>query len=720
MKKVLRNVNPVKKLSIQGRDILINGKETWLIAGEIHYFRLDQKEWEDRLNKLIESGCNAVAFYVPWFVHEPEEGIFDFTGNIDEKNNLAGWLDLIKRKGLLAIVRPGPYVYAEMTNAGIPNWFVQNYPQAKAVRWTGKEFDSKFFVSGHLSYLHPVFLQKVDRWYKGVSDVLRGSLNVNGGPVCFVQLCNEIPGIQIWEGVKDANPETLGLGHEDGLYAAFLKNKYKKIEALNQAYGKTFKNFSEITLPNPDSKNEIVQNNDWDEFYFGFYLSRYLEILCRMLRKYGISANLSINPAGARDMLLLHEACLKNPEVITGIDCYYGTTFGPAEISYQLEFGHEVLRELYEGPPIIWEFQSGQIPHYPSPDPRHLYVWIVLAFINGYKGMNLYMFAGGANRPGLGIFGADHDWQAPVSSKGGLRESYFSIQKALMDISEHPWILQTEKEIDIGLGIYNRQSLKGGPHSKLLRETRDLVQMFFLNNTAYRVLDIKHRTVKELLKFSQCLWLIGEEFMDIENQEKLKNYIEAGGNLVLQGMIPQMDLAGHNVSVLQELAEVRLLPPSAVKDKTSYGRVFLSDAMEQVPYGRVVIDGVEIYTEVQPAIVEMDGEVLARTLRGEPSIVSKKIGIGSLTIIPFHLVFQLQSQLTIIKKILNYLGVKQAINAERLHGILRKDPKGNEEAFFLNYRPEVVREDVMVRDTKKRIELKPFTFTTILLNKNTK
>ena len=46
---------------------------------------------------LVDCGCNAVAYYVPWFVHEYEEGKFDFTGEFCPENDLHTWIQLKKR-----------------------------------------------------------------------------------------------------------------------------------------------------------------------------------------------------------------------------------------------------------------------------------------------------------------------------------------------------------------------------------------------------------------------------------------------------------------------------------------------------------------------------------------------------------------------------------------------------------------------------------------------
>lgn len=60
----------------------IDGKWSPLLCGEIHYFRIPRQYWGEVLDRLVEAGCNAVAYYVPWFVHEYEEGKFDFYGKI--------------------------------------------------------------------------------------------------------------------------------------------------------------------------------------------------------------------------------------------------------------------------------------------------------------------------------------------------------------------------------------------------------------------------------------------------------------------------------------------------------------------------------------------------------------------------------------------------------------------------------------------------------------
>ena len=54
--------------------------------------------------------------YVPWNLHEPIPGQFDFTGILD----LAEYIHTAKSLGLHVIVRPGPYICAEWEMGGLP------------------------------------------------------------------------------------------------------------------------------------------------------------------------------------------------------------------------------------------------------------------------------------------------------------------------------------------------------------------------------------------------------------------------------------------------------------------------------------------------------------------------------------------------------------------------------------------------------------------------
>lgn len=109
-------------------EFYLDGKPVKLLSGAVHYFRLVKEYWEDCLYNLKAMGFNTVETYIPWNIHEPEEGIFDFDGNKDVECfvRLAGEL------GLHVILRPSPFICAEWEFGGLP-------PMASAIwRYEGE------------------------------------------------------------------------------------------------------------------------------------------------------------------------------------------------------------------------------------------------------------------------------------------------------------------------------------------------------------------------------------------------------------------------------------------------------------------------------------------------------------------------------------------------------------------------------------------------------
>lgn len=101
---------------LENRRFIVDGKPALVLSGEVHYFRLNQDEWEDRIRKTKAAGCNAVASYIPWLWHEERSGQIDLEGRTRRERDLGLFIDLCKKNGLWFIARPGPYVMAEVKN----------------------------------------------------------------------------------------------------------------------------------------------------------------------------------------------------------------------------------------------------------------------------------------------------------------------------------------------------------------------------------------------------------------------------------------------------------------------------------------------------------------------------------------------------------------------------------------------------------------------------
>ncbi|WP_349305484.1 beta-galactosidase family protein [Bacillus sp. FJAT-50079] len=158
----------MSKLSVKGKKLYLNNEPFQIISGAIHYFRIVPEYWEDRLIKLKACGFNSVEMYIPWNLHEPEEGKFQFEGIA----NVEDFIRIAERLGLYVIARPSPYICAEWEFGGLPSWLLAD--RNMRIR----------------SYYEP-FLEKVDHYYDVMLAKLKPFLQTNGGPIIAMQIENE-------------------------------------------------------------------------------------------------------------------------------------------------------------------------------------------------------------------------------------------------------------------------------------------------------------------------------------------------------------------------------------------------------------------------------------------------------------------------------------------------------------------------------------------------
>ena len=147
---------------------LLNGEPMVVKAAEVHYPRIPQPYWEQRILSCKALGMNTLCLYVFWNLHEQEEGKFDFSGN----NDIAAFCRLAQKHGMYVIVRPGPYVCAEWEMGGLPWWLL-------------KKQDVQ------LRSLDPYYLDRVKIFMNEVGKQLADLQITRGGNIIMVQVENE-------------------------------------------------------------------------------------------------------------------------------------------------------------------------------------------------------------------------------------------------------------------------------------------------------------------------------------------------------------------------------------------------------------------------------------------------------------------------------------------------------------------------------------------------
>lgn len=147
---------------------LLDGKPFQMISGEIHYTRVPREAWRQRMKMARAMGLNTIGTYVFWNVHEPQKGVYDFSGN----NDISAFVKTAQEEGLWVVLRPSPYVCAEWEFGGYPYW-LQNEKGLK-VRST-----------------EPQYLQAYKNYIYQVGKQLSPYLVTHGGNILLVQIENE-------------------------------------------------------------------------------------------------------------------------------------------------------------------------------------------------------------------------------------------------------------------------------------------------------------------------------------------------------------------------------------------------------------------------------------------------------------------------------------------------------------------------------------------------
>lgn len=171
------NVNPLGvTFEVDSKGIVVGGKYVLPVMGEIHYARVPASDWRREIRKMKAGGITILSTYVFWIHHEPEEGHWNWAGNM----NLREFLEVCKSEDMPVVLRIGPFCHGEVYQGGFPDWVVQRHVD------NPKEYKVRSLAKG--------FIKEVERLYYNIFGQVNGLLWKDGGPVVGVQIENECRG----------------------------------------------------------------------------------------------------------------------------------------------------------------------------------------------------------------------------------------------------------------------------------------------------------------------------------------------------------------------------------------------------------------------------------------------------------------------------------------------------------------------------------------------
>ncbi|MCI0141276.1 beta-galactosidase [Arthrobacter bambusae] len=627
------------------QQVVIDGRPTLVIAGEVHYFRLERSEWRRRLEQLAAAGANAVATYIPWLVHELPDGTIDVEGTSAEWRDVGAFLDTAREVGLYAIPRPGPFIMAELKNEGIP-YRLYGIEGTRARSWGGAENPTRT-----LDYSSPEFLAEVEGWFAAIVPVLSARHIDRGGNVIAVQLDNEI-GMLSW--VSNSPDLSPAVARE---FAAWLASQYGTAE-LAERYP---------LLPlDPAAAAAHLQrggggaggaSDPASEHRLALDLARfsrhrfraYSRVLVGLAEKHGCTGlpfliNIHGTSAGRGRTYPIGISQLLGTwageeSILAGSDMYLGelTTGNLPDFVTGNLFAHAT--QPANQPLAALEFETGSsdygedLANQTSPNATDLKTRLAVAL--GNRMLNYYLFAGGRNKPleapvgdgnnRVAFTGERHGFAAPLTPEGETTPHYFAIQDAARTLRAYErWICTSRpRRTGLSLGFIPDQYLTeylvpGDDYGKKIREDHEryrgmgprdiLARAMSLSSLDFNAVNLSSLSelgaanpAGEIPESTTTLMVASGHYMAADVQSRLGEFVLSGGKLLVAGVLPTHDLDGA--------------PCTALSDALGIG---ISGEV-----GAHRIDGFGMTTDYYPSVKIVDGT-------GLPSRAEVRVGSAQL------------------------------------------------------------------------------------------
>lgn len=583
-------------ISIEGSVIKLNGQAFFLRSGEIHYFRIYKRNWRERLLQAKANHLNAIASYIPWDFHEPEEGRFDFDGDTLPERDLRGFLDLLAKEGLYFIAKPGPFINAEYPDGGHPRWMYEKYPETVSKRPDG----SPAFWVGQGNHIPAQqdgkFLELAERWYAQVIPILAEYSIERGGPVILHQPDNEMnllftgldPNGSLFDGLVLGGGPGSGTA---GLFQQHLLEQYGSLEALNLRYGAVYRHAGDI-LPHRPEGTEAGKARlylDWMRFRMQ-YVYRYAGILADWTRRYGLKVPNTFNepingffrgPGNHAEFVRYMQD--RGEAVITTCHSYLRYSYhmdanGLPKTAFRLE---ALKMQAADHPAIAIEVGAGWMTLDSVANHINYPVHLRTLLGHGMDGYNYFIFASGEKGFSRTYVTDAYDLFAdPVNAAGEEHTVYRMTGEVNRFVQQWEQELAgTRKSYDVVIGLsaelylmsqYDHRetavfednssggaSLSANKSRSVVDSVEALCKLLTLNNIQFALMNLDHPNRKP--GFGEVLIVPNDGTLPAEAFGFLSRHAERGGRTVFYPEVPLRNTDGGEELSIAEATGYRLL-----------------------------------------------------------------------------------------------------------------------------------------------------------------
>ena len=536
-------------LTYQNGRLILDGKKVTLLSGEIHYFRLDRKDWSARLDRLLECGMNAVATYVPWLLHEYREGEIDVS-------EVEAFIALCESRGLWVILRPGPFIMAEMKNEGLPDWIYEKCPGAVPEKQASRTID----------YMDPDFLRYARRWYNAVLGMASRHTPSRGGRVVMVQLDNEI-GMLEW------------VTHTPSLTAGLRRD-------FQAWHGAAYRPGLEAEL----SRFMRLRYADYVHALRSFAQEAGMRDVLYMINIHGTGEGRGLTyPIGVSQL----EAAFSPEGIISGSDVYFDGFRMSDFTDMTLVNGITACANTPGKPLCSMEFGCGdgnyaddfmgRIPAFAGDFTTRLFL------CQGNRLLNYYLFCGGINgrlpdprgdgNDRFSFTGEYHGYAAPIGPDGTPNQNWPRFSRVLRQMAAIGGKLADCDPVTDNVAFGYDPDLFMTEYRPDREDPRRTGGCWDQTMRALLLLGVRLGTVhlrKPLPDAAHCLIVPSCRRMAGDIQRALIDHLRRGGTLLLHGRIPVEDENGRPLTLLRDALNVR------VTGEYDGGRAYYDPAVRHV------------------------------------------------------------------------------------------------------------------------------------------
>ncbi|HEY3365584.1 MAG TPA: beta-galactosidase [Symbiobacteriaceae bacterium] len=516
----------------------LDDQPQFFVSADYPYYRDDAAKWPARLSQLKGLGIRVITFYVPWRHHEVD-GSLDFTGRTAPNRNVLGFLRLVQELGLLAVVKPGPFIHAELDFGGLPERMdPRQSPDLEPMRTAQHE------LSYWQSYPLPTPLgnrwqTEVSAWLRAVREQVIEPFRYPGGPIIALQVLNE--GIY-----SDANRSLTAYDYAPPALDFFRRWQEERGRAPVPA---------PRSAPLPVRPADALPHLDWGMAQAD-YLSTVYRFAAAELAETGLPLLSNMHPAGEQPAGWDWWLAKVIPEDWGPV--HYGFTNWIGVVSHDPTafYRYLLLVKRAIGPNLEenWSFSDIYDPRY-----RHTVIpfyQTLLAMAAGATGFNVYTGVGtdGWDLQLDSISKRPYPDTAPIGADGTLhpKARTLALLTRYLERFGPEWLACRSRQ-DVAWAVYPPYAALAGwevtPQAWRMAGIEPPVagaggldgfmRTMRLENRDFALVNVAAADPDPAVH--RVLIMVGSAFMAAAVQERLLRYVRTGGHLVVMRELPRLD-----------------------------------------------------------------------------------------------------------------------------------------------------------------------------------